>query len=94
MVSVGSNETLVIGLAALGLVLIGAGIFLYTRSRTVPEVEYDPEDEVEEASSEKAETIMDAILALDDLYQSGELPEEAYRQRRAELKARLQSLIG
>ncbi len=29
---------------------------------------------------------MDAILALDDLYQAGELPEEAYRLRRAELK--------
>jgi hypothetical protein len=32
---------------------------------------------------------MDAIIALDDMYQAGELPEEAYRERRAELKARL-----
>jgi hypothetical protein len=36
---------------------------------------------------------MDAILALDDLYQAGKLPEEAYRQRRAELKARLKEIV-
>jgi hypothetical protein len=37
---------------------------------------------------------MDAILALDDLYQDGQLPEEAYTRRRAELKARLAELKG
>ncbi len=37
---------------------------------------------------------MDAIIALDDLYQAGKLPEAAYHERRAELKARLAELIG
>jgi hypothetical protein len=37
---------------------------------------------------------MDAILALDDLYQEGKLPEEAYLQRRSELKARLERELG
>ena len=37
---------------------------------------------------------MDAIIALDDQYQAGELPEDAYRQRRAELKERLQNLTA
>ena len=35
---------------------------------------------------------MDAILALDDLYQEGQLPEDAYQQRRAELKGMLMDL--
>ena len=36
---------------------------------------------------------MDAILALDDLYKEGQLPEEAYNQRRAELKERLKVIL-
>ena len=36
---------------------------------------------------------MDAILALDDLYQEGELPEDAYLKRRAELKESLKELL-
>ncbi|HLE13828.1 MAG TPA: hypothetical protein VI776_03695, partial [Anaerolineales bacterium] len=40
-----------------------------------------------------ADTLLDAILALDDQYQAGELPEEAYRQRRAELKAMLKDKL-
>jgi hypothetical protein len=38
---------------------------------------------------EEREALMDAIIALDDMYQAGELPEEAYRERRAELKEKL-----
>jgi hypothetical protein len=41
-----------------------------------------------------AETLLDAILALDDQFQTGELSEEAYRRRRAELKARLKDKLG
>jgi hypothetical protein len=40
-----------------------------------------------------SDTVMDAIIALDDMYQSGDLPEEAYQQRRLELKARLKELL-
>ncbi len=40
-----------------------------------------------------AKSAMDAILALDDLYQEGVLPEEAYLKRRAELKTHLQEII-
>ena len=37
---------------------------------------------------------MDAIIALDDEFQAGKLPREAYETRRAELKARLAELQG
>ena len=36
---------------------------------------------------------MDAILAVDDLYKEGKLPEEAYLKRRMELKDRLKDMI-
>ena len=37
---------------------------------------------------------MDDIIALDDLYQAGELPEAAYRERREELKGKLKAVVG
>ena len=43
--------------------------------------------------ADKSEDVMDAILALDDLYKEGQLPEEAYLERRRELKARLKELL-
>lgn len=90
-----SNPTtatsLVIGLGALGLVLVVAGVWLYRRNTKVAvepdgDIEYETMDE---EAYEDSDTIVDAIIALDDLYAAGELPEEAYQQRRAELKERL-----
>jgi hypothetical protein len=43
---------------------------------------------------DSAESLMDAIIALDDLYQAGQLPEEAYQKRRDEMKARLKDILG
>jgi hypothetical protein len=40
------------------------------------------------------DALMDAIIALDDLHKAGELPEEAYQQRRAALKDRLSQVVG
>jgi hypothetical protein len=36
---------------------------------------------------------MDAIIALDDLFKDGEIPEDAYHRRRATLKAQLQKML-
>jgi mono/diheme cytochrome c family protein len=71
-------------LAALG----GAGWFIL-RQRKAP-VAVDPYQET--LVNETPEDTMDAIIALDDLYQAGKLPKEAYEQRRTELKARLATL--
>ena len=93
----GSSTSLMIGLAVFGLALVGAGIWLYrrTRSSAAEEDVSDEEPEIEpEPASESVETLMDAIIALDDLYQAGQLPEDAYLKRRAELKARLQERMG
>ncbi len=42
---------------------------------------------------ETADALLDAIVALDDLYHAGELPEAAYRVRRAALKERLRQML-
>jgi mono/diheme cytochrome c family protein len=89
-----STTNLVVGLAAFGAVLIVAGLWIFRRYQ-VAGVEAGEISQAPEAhSGENTETIMDAILALDDLYQEGQLPEEAYRQRRAELKERLKEAMG
>lgn len=87
---------LLIGMAALGLVLVIGGIWMYQRSRKLGDDSSNTPTKVDPSSgsSETPESLMDAILALDDLYQSGNLPEEAYLERRGELKARLKELLG
>jgi len=96
----GSSTSLVIGLAAFGLALIAAGVWLYRRNQLRGQAELQAVTGSAEAAlftdriSADPDTIVDAIIALDDLYQTGDLPEGAYRQRRSELKARLKELLG
>ncbi len=91
--STSSGSSLAIGLGAFGAVLIGAGIWLYRRTNR-GESEEDVDDEDASADEmEDPQVVMDAIIALDDLYKEGELSEEAYHTRRAALKARLKALL-
>ncbi len=87
--SSGSRESLTVGLIVFGLALIFAGVWFYRYTRLE---ELEEEEEQALNAPESADSVIDAIIALDDLYQSGELPEEAYLQRRAELKAQLKAL--
>jgi hypothetical protein len=96
--SSGSTTSVIIGLAAFGFALIVAGVWLYQRSRTSNgerTADSEPPTAVagDTIETESAETLMDAIIALDDLYKEGELPEDAYLKRRAELKARLRKVM-
>ncbi len=87
-----NQQTLLIGAGVLGVVLILAGVWLYwrDRNRSVEEDEEETvEDEAEEDEFETREDVLDAIVALDDLYRAGKINEEAYRKRREELKAKL-----
>ncbi len=90
-----SWQNIAIGVGGLGVVLVVVGLWLYQRNKkaAVEEVEAEEIPEAEaEIAPEDVEALMDAIIALDDQYQAGELPEDAYHQRRAELKERLQNL--
>jgi mono/diheme cytochrome c family protein len=92
----GTRTGLIVGLSALGLALILGGVWLYWKNR-------NQESELEEAVPVSAapganavteEELMDAILALDDLYTSHQIPEDVYIERRNELKARLKEVLG
>jgi mono/diheme cytochrome c family protein len=92
----GDNTGLVIGLAAFGVVLVGAGVYLWFRNRDEDDdwLEDDLATENGLADVENPDDLMDAIITLDDLYASGEIPEAAYLERRSELKAQLKGLLG
>ena len=76
------NKTLLIGVGAFGVVLILAGIWLFMRDRKRDEdVDEEEDDELDDPDS-----LMDAIIALDDLHRAGKLSDEAYQKRREELK--------
>ena len=95
--AIGSNSSLVVGLVAFGVVLIVAGVWFYTRSRKErpEEREYDADDEYPAGENgDDLDVLFDAILALDDQYKAGELPQEAYQKRRSELKDRIKDLMG
>jgi mono/diheme cytochrome c family protein len=87
-----STTGILIGIAALGLVLVVAGVWLYRRNLKVQPEQVADEAQGAEPAFESPEAVMDAILALDDLYQEGKLPEDAYLPRRAELKEQLRNL--
>ena len=72
-----------IGAGAFGVVLILAGVWMYMNDRRKREEEVDDEEDDE---FDDPESLMDAIIALDDLHRAGKLSDEAYQQRRDELK--------
>jgi len=95
-----TRDNLLIGLGALGVTMIIAGVWLYLRSRETGMRKVKAGENYEtipfqmESAPQDSATLMDAIIALDDLYQAGKLPDEAYRQRRNELKERLKKVIS
>jgi hypothetical protein len=86
---------LIIGVSAVGLILIGLGIFLFLRDRKLRKME-DEEDLAEnldpDSLGDDRESIMDAIIALDDQFKAGDILKEAFDKRREELKERLKNL--
>jgi mono/diheme cytochrome c family protein len=86
-ISTGPTGSLFIGGGILVLALVAAAFYFMTRKEK--ETEIEEEDEAPE--EESVESLLDAIVALDDLYKAGQLPKAAYEERRAELKERLRA---
>ncbi len=80
-----------IGLVALGMILIAVGVFFWWRNRQ--DSGSQPDKEKPASQSREAEELMDAIIALDDLYKVGEFSEKEYQARRAKLKERLRKAV-
>ncbi|OQY28792.1 MAG: hypothetical protein B6243_11745 [Anaerolineaceae bacterium 4572_5.2] len=89
-----SQQNMIYGALALGLVLIGAGAWFYMRDRNEDD-DYEDDDEYDddEIEFDDADKLMDSIIALDDAYRSGDISEEVYKKRRAALKKQLKELI-
>jgi hypothetical protein len=87
-----STTNLIVGAVALGLTLI-ALFFIWWRWSQGQEstVEYDDETVLEELRDREA--LIRAIAALDDRFETGEIEETAYKERRKELKRTLKALI-
>lgn len=85
-----TNSTLLIGAGGLGIALILAGAWMYLRDRKRVEAS---DEEADENEFESPEDVMDAIIALDDLYRAKKISEEAYQKRRAELKEMLKEVV-
>lgn len=87
----------VIGLAVFGLALIGVGLYYYfqqpaRRRAASPALAGQVEDETG-GKAETRETLLDAIVGLDDLYKDGKLAQDAYNRRRAELIKKLKENV-
>ena len=82
-----AEQNILYGLIALGVVLIGAGIWFYLRYR-----DEDDEDSYDEGELDDADELIDAIIALDDAHRADEISNEAYKKRRAALKKQLKEL--
>lgn len=80
------NQSLLLGIGALGVALVAAGAWMYLRERKEEENFDEEADEDEEGEFDDAEAILDAIIALDDLHRAGKISDEAYTLRRNELK--------
>lgn len=87
-----NDMRVVIGAAFLGLTLVFFGIWLLFRERRTKQ-SMIPAREAEQETFMHPEALMDAIIALDDIYKSGDLPEKAYQERRTILKTRLSELL-
>jgi mono/diheme cytochrome c family protein len=86
-----SNQNLLIGAGALGVALILAGAWMYLRDRNRDEDTLG--EEKEDNEFESSDDVIDAIIALDDLYRARKISEEAYQNRRAELKEILKGMM-
>jgi mono/diheme cytochrome c family protein len=92
----GTTKNLAIGLGVFGIVLLVVGLWLFNKNRlktasqpSTTVTGLDTTGAQMENISEDEETLMDAIITLDDQYRAGNLPEDAYLERRAVLKEKL-----
>lgn len=81
-----SNSTSLIIGGSVFLLAILLAIF-YFRSKLKTQVA-----ELDESIDDDVESLMDAVIALDDAFKSGEIPEKAYKNRRNELINQIKNL--
>jgi hypothetical protein len=82
---------LIIGVVAFVVALGLGGFWLYRqRQKTTRMALATASPDV--PAAETTEDLLDQIVALDDLYNAGQLPDDAYQERREALKEQLRKL--
>jgi hypothetical protein len=98
VISGSTGQSLAIGLGAFGVALLAVGLWLYRRNRLTAAASTTTGDDLVDVNlpldvlPDDEDTLMDAIITLDDQFHAGNLPEKAYLERRAALKDKLKSL--
>lgn len=92
---IGENSMLyvLIGGGVFGVALAAAGFWLYRRRQSDVAEDEDEDLPGDVIEAETSESLLEAIVALDDQHAAGSLPEEAYQERRADLKAQLAEAV-
>jgi len=87
----GTNTGLIIGVVAF-VVALGLGGFWLYRQRQKTAHNVLPPASLDAPIAETTEDLLDQIVALDDLYNAGQFPDDAYQERREALKEQLRKL--
>jgi len=88
------SSDLLFGLGTLVIALMIVGVWFFKRRQPVKYNNIIKENDLlDQLNVESTESLMDAILTLDDLYKQGNLPKDAYIERRFELKNRLAKML-
>ena len=85
------DPVIIYGAGGIGLALLVTGIWMFLRNKREANENDDPDIEI---PSETREEILDSIIALDDLFENGEITEKVYQQKRSQLKEKLKSVSG
>lgn len=83
----GNLTTIILGVV--GLALAGIGVYWFFR----PRMDFYEDDYQFSGGEDDADDLLDAIAALDDSYEAGEIDEKIYLSRRKALKAKLKDFI-
>lgn len=82
-------DPVLFGAGVLLLAVSGVGLYFYQKQKSNKPIA----EEVTDPNLGDKESIMDAIIALDNLHKEGKLKDDIYTTRREELKNRLKSLM-
>jgi len=88
----GQNNLTAILIGAAGLLLAVTGVVIWFVRKRKDDAQAEDSPAVDETMGASEEELLDAIVALDDLYQSGNLARDVYSERRAALKQALQQV--
>lgn len=84
-----TSRNLIIGVGALGIVLMLISVFFFIRSGRRAPIRAKTVPTAPKANTTDRDAIIEAIIALDDQHNAGKIADEAYLRRRNELKEKL-----